>query len=83
MAEFKEVFGHVTSNRNKLKIIEILHRRRSSPKGISKSMRVPERVVKSLLEELLADGVVERDAETYGLTELGIQIFGEIKGLSK
>jgi predicted transcriptional regulator len=83
MVDFKEAFGHITSNSNKLKIVEILHKRANSPKGISKNMRVPERVVKGLLEELLADGVVEKDAETYKLTELGNQIFGEIKGLSE
>ncbi|MBO8182589.1 MAG: hypothetical protein H0Z28_07325 [Archaeoglobus sp.] len=81
MVELKELIGHVTSNSNKVKIIEILHRKQSNPKNISKNMRVPERVVKGLLDELAADGIVEEHESEFKLTDLGKQIFAEVKGI--
>ncbi|RLI84370.1 hypothetical protein DRP07_01330 [Archaeoglobales archaeon] len=81
MKEMKELIGHVTSNSNKVKIIEILHRKESNSKAISKSMRVPDRVVKGLLDELVEDGIVEANEGIYKLTDLGKQIFGEVKGI--
>ena len=81
MVEIKELVGHVTSNSNKVKIIEILHRKQSNPKTISKNMRMPERVVKGLLDELIADGIVEESEGNFRLTDLGKQIFGEVKGI--
>jgi predicted transcriptional regulator len=77
----KELIGHVTSNSNKVKIIEILNRKESDPKTISKYMRTPDRVVKGLLDELEKDGIVEATENIYRLTDLGKQIFGEVKGI--
>ena len=81
MVELKELIGHVAANSNKVKIIEILHRKPSNPEALSKNMRVPARVVRSLLDELTADGIVEEDEGGYKLTDLGKQIFGEVKGI--
>jgi predicted transcriptional regulator len=81
MVELKELVGHVAANSNKVKILETLHRKQSNAKMVSKNIRLPERVVRGLLDELAADGIVEEDEGRYRLTALGNQIFGEVKGI--
>jgi len=78
----ENLVGHITSNPNKIKVLEILRRKEGvNEKTVSKFTRIPVIMLKGTIEELKKDGVIEeRDGGLY-LTELGIEVLTSLKGI--
>jgi predicted transcriptional regulator len=77
----RELIGRITSNPNKIKVLEIIKRAEVDEKTISKFTRVPEKVLRKVIEELKSDGIIEEKNEELCLTELGHKILAGVKGI--
>ncbi len=80
-----ELEGHITSNPNKVKILEVLNRKKEADlKAIAKSTRIPEKILVTVVEDLKKDEVVEEAGETgdkLTLTEKGTKLLGDIRSI--
>lgn len=77
-----ELEGHITSNPNKLKILEVLHRKKEADlKAIAKSTRVPEKILTTVVDELKEDEVIQETGDKLTLTEKGTKILTDIKSI--
>jgi predicted transcriptional regulator len=76
------LIGHITSNPNKIKVLEILKRKEGADeKVVSKFTRIPVAMLKKTIDELKNDGVIEeRDGGLY-LTDLGAEVLTSLKGI--
>ncbi len=63
----------ILSNSNKIRILNILKKGKVDFRGVMKSTRLPETVLKSLLDELVRDGFVKEINGTYEITEVGLK----------
>ncbi len=64
---------------NMVKVLELLSREKSKIKEISKHIRLPESVVKSVVEVLTDRGYVRLNGDDVEITEKGIKYLEEIK----
>ena len=71
--------GAEASNPNKLRILNVLMKKELSAKAISKSVRMPEVAVTSLINELVRDGFVEEIEGVYRITEDGKKALRELR----
>lgn len=80
-----ELEGHITSNPNKVKVLEVLNRKKEANlKAIAKSTRIPEKILITVVEDLKKDEVVQETGETgdkLTLTEKGTKILGDIRSI--
>lgn len=77
-----ELEGHITSNPNKLKILEVLNRKKeASLKAIAKSTRIPEKILVTVVDELKQDEVIEEKEDKLALTDKGTKILTDIKSI--
>jgi|Deesub1362A_J573_1020465.scaffolds.fasta_scaffold00104_45 predicted transcriptional regulator len=76
-----ELVGHIASNNNKIKVLDILKSREGDLNLISKHSRIPEKVLSRIMNELVNDGVVDNRDGIYILTELGKEIINDVKGI--
>ena len=76
-----KLVGHLTSNPNKVRVVDLLKSREANIKEISKSTRIPTKMLDRLLKELINDGIVEEKDEIYRLTELGFEVLKNLKGV--
>ncbi|MFP3910220.1 MAG: hypothetical protein ACLFVI_08345 [Archaeoglobaceae archaeon] len=80
-----ELEGHITSNPNKVKILEVLNRKKEADlKAIAKSTRIPEKILFTVVEDLKKDEVVQETGETgdkLTLTEKGTKLLGDIRSI--
>lgn len=78
----EELVGHITSNPNKMKILELFRNKESiGESDVSKYSRIPSKIAMNILKELLNDGLIEKSGERLTLSELGDEILKEIKGI--
>ncbi len=78
----KDLVGHITSNPNKIKVLEILKRKEGvNEKTVSKFTRIPVAMLKGTIEELKKDGIIEERDEGLYLTELGIEVLTSLKAI--
>jgi predicted transcriptional regulator len=71
--------GAAASNPNKLRILNVLMKRELSVKAISKSVRMPEIAVTSLINELVKDGFVEESEGVFRITEEGKKALRDLR----
>jgi predicted transcriptional regulator len=64
-----------------MKIIEILKKKPSDTRYISKHTRIPESVVSGLIKELVEDEIVSKSEDVLSLTEKGEEVYSQIKGM--
>lgn len=80
-----ELEGHITSNPNKVKVLEVLNRKKEANlKAIAKSTRIPEKILVTVVVDLKKDEVVQETGETgdkLTLTEKGTKILGDIRSI--
>jgi|Deesub1362B_J571_1020462.scaffolds.fasta_scaffold01162_8 predicted transcriptional regulator len=78
----EELVGHITSNPNKIKVLEILKSKKESEiKSISKFTRIPLKILETVVGELKKDDIVKEEKGKLLLTEKGIEILNEIKSI--
>ncbi len=77
----EKLVGHLTSNPNKLRIVDLLKSKEVNEETIAKSTRIPTKMLKKLLEELRDDGIIEEKDGVYKLTELGFSVVKDLKGV--
>ncbi|HDD36492.1 MAG: Rrf2 family transcriptional regulator [Archaeoglobaceae archaeon] len=77
----EKLVGHLTSNPNKLRIVDLLKSKEVNEETIAKSTRIPTKMLKKLLEELKDDGIIEEKDGVYKLTELGFSVVKDLKGV--
>ncbi len=75
------MYGSIISNPNKIRILNSIKRKKSDIKSISKSVRLPEKILESLLRELIKDGFVEEREGMYGITEEGLKALKYAEGI--
>lgn len=77
-----ELEGHITSNPNKVKILEVLHRKKEADlKAIAKSTRVPEKILTTVVGELKEDEVIQETRDKLTLTDKGTKILSDIRSI--
>ncbi|AGK61954.1 hypothetical protein Asulf_01989 [Archaeoglobus sulfaticallidus PM70-1] len=74
----KETLGKIISNNNMVRILKILNKKDSSIRAISKHLRVPENIAKSLIKDLEADGILSINGDNVSITEYGKEISQEL-----
>ena len=78
----EELVGHITSNPNKIKVLEVLKSKKESEiKSISKFTRIPVKILDTVVGELKKDNIIEEEKNKLRLTEKGIEILNEIKSI--
>jgi len=78
----EELVGHLTSNPNKIKVLEVLKTRKEVEiRAISKFSRIPEKILNVVVNELKSDGIVEEAERKLRLTEKGLELFKKIKSI--
>lgn len=77
----EKLIGHLTSNPNKIRIVDLLKSKEVSKKSISKSTRIPLKMLEKLLSELVSDGIIEEKDGVYRLTDLGFDVIKNLKGV--
>lgn len=74
----EELEGFLLGNPKRRQIVNALEEDGSLELSrIAKKKRIPKRVVEGLLEGLLDKGVVEREDDEYGLSEVGEKIVAD------
>jgi|Deesub1362A_J573_1020465.scaffolds.fasta_scaffold02176_4 predicted transcriptional regulator len=81
MADISALLGNIISSTNKVKILEILRRKNASPEYIAKHIRIPQKVAEELIEELEADGLLSIVEGSCHITELGVEVHNQLKGI--
>jgi predicted transcriptional regulator len=72
--------GLITSNPTKVKVLEVLKKKeRADARTISKSIRVPEIMLKGVLEELKHDGFVIEEEGIFSLSPSGLEVLMKMK----
>ena len=75
-----ELVGCITSNPNKIKVLEILRKKEGiNERTISKFTRIPVTMLKRAIKELKKDGVVEEKDGGLYLTEVGVDVLVSLK----
>ncbi|RLI79969.1 hypothetical protein DRP05_01955 [Archaeoglobales archaeon] len=77
----EKLVGHLTSNPNKIRIVDLLKSKEVSKESIAKSTRIPLKMLERLLNELKKDGIIEEEEGIYKLTELGFDVIKDLKGV--
>jgi predicted transcriptional regulator len=78
----EHLMGHITSNPNKIKILEILKsKEEADEKTISKFARIPEKMLVGAIEDLKKDGIIAEKEGKLHLTALGFEILATLKGI--
>ncbi|HID43292.1 MAG TPA: hypothetical protein EYP30_05870 [Archaeoglobaceae archaeon] len=78
----EELVGHLTSNPNKIKILEVLKSRKEAEmRTISKFSRIPEKILDVVVNELKNDKIVEEIEGKFRLTDKGLELFKKIKSI--
>jgi len=74
--------GHITSNPNKVKILELLKNKDGIIESdVPKYSRIPSIIALNIIKELKNDGVIKESRGKLVLSELGGEILKEIKGI--
>ena len=81
ITHMEKLVGHLTSNPNKIRIVEVLKSKEVSKEAIAKSTRIPLKMLERILNELIKDGIVEEKDGIYKLTELGFSVIKDLKGI--
>ncbi len=77
-----EIEGHITSNPNKVKILEVLNRKKEADlKAIAKSTRIPEKILNTVVDDLKKDEVIEEKEDKLILTEKGTKLLTDIRSI--
>ncbi len=71
--------GHVMSNPNKVRVLEVLRKREKADlKEISKLTRIPEVMLKGIMNDLERDGFVREEGGVYKITPEGVEVLMKI-----
>ncbi|MFO7967099.1 MAG: winged helix-turn-helix domain-containing protein [Archaeoglobaceae archaeon] len=77
-----ELEGHITSNPNKVKILEVLNRKKEADlKAIAKSTRIPEKILVTVVDDLKNDEVIQEEGDNLKLTEKGTKLLTDIRSI--
>ncbi len=72
--------GFVTSNPNKVRVLEVIRKRgKATMKDVSKSTRIPEVMLKGVLEELKREGFVSEEEGLLRLTPSGFEVLEKMR----
>jgi predicted transcriptional regulator len=71
-------YGSIATNPNKMKLIQIIAKKEQNLKNLAKKIRMPVQTAKSLLEELMEEGLIIKEGEVYKLSEKGEKAIKEI-----
>ncbi|RLI85178.1 MAG: hypothetical protein DRO98_07410 [Archaeoglobales archaeon] len=81
MKAMEELIGHITSNPNKIKVLEVLNKKNSDVKALSKATRIPPKMLERIIKELKADGVIEEKNGQLRITEKGFKAITSLRGV--
>ncbi len=72
--------GLITSNPTKVKILELLKKRKKADsKTIAKFTRIPEIMLKGIIEELKRDGFIAEEEGEFSLSPAGLEVLMKMK----
>ncbi len=72
--------GFVTSNPNKVRVLEVIRKRgKTTMKEVSKSTRIPEVMLRGVLEELKREGFVSEEEGLLKLTPAGLEVLEKMR----
>ncbi len=72
--------GLVTSNPTKVKILELLKKRkRADSKTIAKFTRIPEITLRGVVEELKREGFIVEEDGVFSLSSSGLEVLTKMK----
>ncbi len=72
--------GLVTSNPTKVKILELLKKRKKADsKTIAKFTRIPEIMLRDVVEELKRDGFIVEEDGVFSLSSAGLEVLTKMK----
>ncbi|AEA46725.1 hypothetical protein [Archaeoglobus veneficus] len=77
----EELIGHITSNRSKIKVLEVLSRKSADIRTISKITRIPLKILEGVVKELEADGILRDEDGELKITERGLRVIANLKGI--
>ena len=81
MKAMEELIGHITSNPNKIKVLEALSKKSADVKALSKVTRIPLKMLERIIKELEADGVIEEEDGQLRITERGFKAITSLRGV--
>lgn len=72
--------GLITSNPTKVKILELLKKRKKADsKTIAKFTRIPEIMLRGVVEELKRDGFIVEEDGVFSLSSAGLEVLTKMK----
>ncbi len=72
--------GFVTSNPNKVRVLEVIRKRgKTTMKEVSKFTRIPEVMLRGVLEELKREGFVSEEEGLLKLTPAGFEVLEKMR----
>ncbi len=72
--------GSITSNPTKVRILELLKKRKKADsKTIAKFTRIPEVMLRGVVEELKRDGFIVEEDGVFSLSSSGLEVLMKIK----
>ena len=81
MKAMEELIGHITSNPNKIKVLDVLSKKSADIRVLSKTTRIPLKMLERIIEELEADGVIEEENGQLRITEKGFKAITSLRGV--
>ncbi len=72
--------GLISSNPTKIRILELLKKRKKADsKTIAKFTRIPEIMLRGVVEELKRDGFIVEEDGTFSLSSSGLEVLMKMK----